>query len=107
MNYCIGVLHLFCNSPIDNGGRNYDESPYKSLDEMHTDILIRWNRKITNGDTVHIPGNISMCGRNEHLIALVAQMKRKKVLVKGNHDYKELSDSFDRKSYKVVMSRGV
>lgn len=120
MNYYISDLHLFARSQVDNGGKNYDGRPYKTLDEMHTDILSRWNKKITNGDTVYILGDISMRGRNDNLIALVAQMKGRKVLVKGNHDdisdyrfkqlfaeicdYKELSDCFEGKNYKVVLS---
>lgn len=120
MNYYISDLHLFARSQIDNGGKNYDGRPYKTLDEMHTDILTRWNKKITNGDKVYILGDISMRGRNDNLIALVAQMKGRKVLVKGNHDdisdyrfkqlfaevcdYKELSDCFEGKNYKVVLS---
>ncbi len=120
MNYYISDLHLFARSQVDNGGKNYDGRPYKTLDEMHTDILTRWNKKITNGDTVYFLGDISMRGRNDNLIALVAQMKGRKILVKGNHDdisdyrfkqlfaeicdYKELSDCFEGKNYKVVLS---
>ena len=75
MNYYIRDLHLFARNQVDNGGKNYDGRPYKTLDEMHTDILSRWNKKITNGDTVYILGDISMRGRNDNLIALAAQMK--------------------------------
>ena len=120
MNYYISDLHLFCNSQVNNGGVNYDGRPFKSLDEMHECILRRWNEKVTNGDTVYILGDISMRGKNEALIALVAQLKGKKVLIKGNHDdlsdyrykqlfydtldYKELADSFEGRTYKVVLS---
>lgn len=87
---------------------------------MHEDILKRWNKKVTNGDVVYILGDMSMRGRNESLIELVAKLKGRKVLIKGNHDdindyrykqlfeqicdYKELSDSFEGKSYKLVLS---
>lgn len=120
MNYYISDLHFFCRSQIDNGGKNYDRRPYKSFEEMNTDMLARWNRKITNGDTVYILGDLSMRGQNEELIALIARMKGKKILVKGNHDqlsdyrlkqlfseicdYRELSDSFEGKSHKIVLS---
>lgn len=120
MNYYISDLHLFCNSQVNNGGVNYDGRPFKSLDEMHECILRRWNEKVTNGDMVYILGDISMRGKNEALIALVAQLKGKKVLIKGNHDdlsdyrykqlfydtldYKELADSFEGRTYKVVLS---
>lgn len=61
-----------------------------------------------------------MRGKNENLIALVAQLKGQKVLVKGNHDdvsdarykqlfheicdYKEITDSFEGRSYKLILS---
>jgi calcineurin-like phosphoesterase family protein len=86
---------------------------------MHTYILNRWNSKITNGDTVYILGDIALKGRNDALIAMVAQLKGKKVLIKGNHDdikdyryaqlfheiceRKELSETFEGKSYKLVL----
>jgi len=120
MNYYISDLHFFCNSQVDNGvGVNYDGRPFKSLDEMHTYMLQRWNEKITNGDTVYILGDVAFRGRNDALIALVAQLKGKKVLVKGNHDdlsdyrfkqlyheicdYKEISDNFDGQAYKLCL----
>ena len=69
MNYYISDLHFFCRSQIDNGGRNYDGRPFKTLEEMHEKILTRWNEKITNGDNVYILGDIAMRGKNEQLIA--------------------------------------
>lgn len=120
MNYYISDLHFFARSQLDNGGCNYDKRPYKTLEEMHEDILNRWNKKITNGDVVYILGDVSMRGRNEKLIELVAKLKGRKVLIKGNHDdvedyrykqlfaniydYRELSDSFEGKTYKLVLS---
>ena len=120
MNYYISDLHLFCRSQVDNGGVNYDGRPFKSLDEMHEYILRRWNEKVNNGDTVYVLGDVAMRGKNDALIALVAQLKGKKVLIKGNHDdlgdyrykqlfyeildYKELSDSYEGKTHKVVLS---
>lgn len=120
MNYYISDLHFFARSQIDNGGCNYDGRPYKTLEEMHEDILKRWNKKVTNGDVVYILGDLGMRGRNELLIELVAKLKGRKILIKGNHDdvtdyrykqlfeqiceYKEVSDSFEGKSYKLVLN---
>ena len=57
---------------------------------------------------------------NEELIALVAQLKGRKILIKGNHDdvsdiryknifeeiydYKEITDYADKDAYKLVLS---
>lgn len=120
MNYYISDLHFFCGSQIESGRINYDNRPYQTLEEMHEDMKKKWNRKVTNADTVYILGDIGMRGHSEELIALVAQLKGRKVLVKGNHDdlsdyrlqqlffdiadYKEVSDSFKGKSYKLALS---
>lgn len=119
MNYYISDLHLFCKSQTNDGSVNYDNRPFNSLDEMHEYILKKWNEKVTNGDTVYILGDISMRGRNDELIALVAQLKGHKTLLAGNHedlsdyrykqlfeeicDYKEITDHFDGQAYKLVL----
>lgn len=85
MNYYISDLHFCCASQLAGSGSGYDERDYKTLEEMHTDMLARWNRKVTNGDTVYILGDLSKRGKSEELIALVAQLKGHKILVHGNH----------------------
>ena len=62
------------------------DSVFESIKEMQETIVNNWNRKVTNGDTVYILGDVSMRGKKEDLIALVATLKGRKVLVKGNHD---------------------
>jgi len=120
MNYYISDLHLFCNSQLSSSKRNYDNRPFQDIDEMNEYIKKCWNKKVTNADTVYILGDISMKGRSEALIAYMSVLKGKKILIKGNHDdlsdyrlkqvfydicdYKELSDSYEGKSYKVVLS---
>ena len=60
-----------------------------------------------------------MRGKNSALLALVAQLKGKKILFRGNHDdlsdyryqrlfeeitdYREIADSFDGKTYKLCL----
>lgn len=120
MNYYISDLHFFCNSQVDNGiGENYDDRPFKSLGEMHNAMLQRWNEKVTNGDTVYILGDIALRGRSDALVGLVAQLKGKKILLRGNHDdltdyrykqlfyeildYKELTEMIDGKAQKLCL----
>ena len=69
MNYYISDLHLFHEASIGFDGR-----PFRNLEEMHAEIVRKWNSKVTNGDTVYILGDVSMRGKNEDLIALVAIM---------------------------------
>ena len=119
MNYYISDMHLFCKNQTNEGTANYDGRPYDTVEEMNRDLLRRWNAKVTNADTVYILGDISMRGKSDELIGLVAQLKGKKVLIKGNHDElsdlrytqlfteicerKELTDCFGGRAYKLVL----
>ncbi|MFR2606705.1 MAG: hypothetical protein ACLTAX_17030 [Waltera sp.] len=73
MNYYISDLHLFHEAAI-----RFDDRPFRDLEEMHTEIVKRWNEKVNNGDTVYILGDVSMRGKNEDLIALAAILKGKR-----------------------------
>ena len=118
MNYYISDLHFFSKNQTAEG-LNFDNRPFKNVDEMHETILNNWNSRVTNGDTVYILGDISNRGKNEDLIALVAKLKGKKVLIVGNHedirdyrykqlfhaiyDYLEITDHADKQPYKLVL----
>ena len=118
MNYYISDLHFFSKNQTAEG-LNFDNRPFKNVDEMHAAILNNWNSRVTNGDTVYILGDISNRGKNEDLIALVARLKGKKVLIIGNHedirdyrykqlfhaiyDYLEITDLVDKQPYKLVL----
>ena len=118
MNYYISDLHFFSKNQTAEG-LNFDNRPFKNVDEMHGVILNNWNSRVTNGDTVYILGDISNRGKNEDLIALVAKLKGKKVLIIGNHedirdyrykqlfhaihDYLEITDHVDKQPYKLVL----
>ena len=119
MKYYISDMHFF-HKNVTKEGNNFDNRTFNSLAEMHQYMKEKWNSKITNGDTVYILGDIAMRGTNEELIALVAQLKGRKVLIKGNHDdvsdmryknifeeiydYKEITDYVDQDAYKLVLS---
>lgn len=119
MNYYISDMHFF-HKNVTKEGNNFDNRTFNSLAEMHQYMKEKWNSKITNGDMVYILGDIAMRGTNEELIALVAQLKGRKVLIKGNHDdvsdmryknifeeiydYKEITDYVDQDAYKLVLS---
>ncbi len=119
MNYYISDLHFCCKSQTKDGEVNYDNRPFVNLDEMHSYILQQWNAKINNGDTVYILGDMAFRYKGNDLIALVAQLRGKKVLLKGNHDdvsdyrykqlfheicdYKELTENVEGKAYKLCL----
>ena len=119
MNYYISDLHLFSKNQTKQG-KNFDDRPFDTVQDMNDAILKNWNSVVTNGDTVYILGDISNRGKNEDLFALVARLKGKKVLISGNHDdvtdyrykqlfyaiydYLELTDYADKAAYRLVLS---
>lgn len=78
---------------------DFDDRPFDNLDEMHSTIKEKWNKKVTNGDTVYILGDMAMRGTQEDLIAFVSTLKGHKIMVRGNHDdirdlrYKQMYDA--------------
>lgn len=115
MKYYISDLHLFHENAI-----RFDQRPFESVQQMHDTILKNWNDRVMNGDYVYILGDVSMRGKNEDLIAFVARLKGRKVLIRGNHDdvsdyryqqlfaeicdYKEIHDSVGKEKYGLVLS---
>ena len=49
MNYYISDLHFLHKNCIQ-----FDERPFSDIEEMQRVMVEKWNRKITNGDTVYI-----------------------------------------------------
>lgn len=96
MNYYISDLHLLHENVL-----RFDNRPFETIENMQETIVNNWNRKVTNGDTVYILGDVSMRGKKEDLISLVATLKGRKVLVKGNHD--DVSDyRYQQLYYEIV-----
>lgn len=87
MNYYISDLHLFHEASI-----RFDNRPFGYLDEMHEAVVSRWNNKVNNGDTVYILGDMSMRGKKEDLISLVATLKVKKSLLKATMMMCQITD---------------
>lgn len=115
MKYYVSDLHLFHENAI-----RFDQRPFGSVQQMHDTILKNWNDRVMNGDYVYILGDVSMRGKNKDLIAFVARLKGRKVLIRGNHDdvsdyryqqlfveicdYKEIHDSVGKEKYGLVLS---
>lgn len=118
MNYYISDLHLFHKNVTDEGS-NFDNRPFKTLEEMHSTIKEQWNERITGADHIYILGDLAW-KENEETISFVSTLRGNKHLVLGNHDrckdqrykqlfvevvdYKEAKDIVDGKEYYVVMS---
>ena len=111
-NYFISDLHFGCQN-------KYEERT------LEHDIIIKenWNYIVHNDDNVYILGDIGRIGNNkdnEYLCQIISTLKGRKHLILGNHDdlrdirlkqlfveicdYKEITDNFNCRSYKIVLS---
>lgn len=61
------------------------DRPFESIEQMDSVLIERWNRKVTNGDTVYILGDL-MFRNKKPPEEYLRQLKGKKHLIIGNHD---------------------
>lgn len=64
---------------------DYDDRPFKTVEEMNDELIKRWNTRAHEDDTVYILGDMFWCSQTE-AIPILERLNGKKVLVKGNHD---------------------
>lgn len=90
-----------------------------TLDEMHTEMVNRWNKKVNNSDHVYILGDVGHRGYAKMHTELLSQLKGHKHLIVGNHDdvsdlrtrqifeeicpYKKITDNFNGINNNVVL----
>lgn len=95
--FYISDLHLFDKNIIKSANR-----PHKNLKEMHIDIIIKWNKKVSKNDIVYIVGDVASPNNlyeTRELIKILKLLNGKKVLVIGNHDREMIKDSSFRKCF--------
>lgn len=120
MNFYISDLHLN-HENVTQSGKNFDNRPFKDVEQMSNVIERNWNSVVKNSDTVYILGDV-VWRLDENVISMFARLKGKKVLVLGNHDnrslkdhrfsilfdeivpYKEIVDNISGKQYKLILS---
>lgn len=118
MNYYTSDLHFGQKSLLATG--KWKERPFKTLDEMNSELIKRWNKKVTNADHVYILGDVGARGYQNMHPEYLCQLKGQKHLILGNHDdvsdarvkqlfveicdYKKISDNKKGQSRTVVLS---
>ena len=117
-NYFISDLHIE-HKNVTAEGTNFDGRPFQTLEEMHEEIVQRWNARVHNNDDVWLLGDTAW-KENETAIALIARLKGRKHAIKGNHcrfkderykqlfveicDYKEITDNINGINHNLVLS---
>jgi calcineurin-like phosphoesterase family protein len=60
---------------------------YKDVDDMDRRMIEEWNDIVADQDLIYILGDVSFKGIGP-TVEILQQLKGKKILIKGNHDYK-------------------
>lgn len=63
----------------------YENRPFKDVDEMNMELVCRWNSVVGPKDTVYHLGDFGL-GKKEDLRYILSLMNGTKVLIRGNHD---------------------
>lgn len=105
MNYYISDTHFFHQNIL-----HFDNRPFKDFIEMNRAIINNWNNVVTNEDTVYILGDFCWL-KEDKWIEILDELKGNKVLIRGNHDLKNMpanlkSKFADIKDYKEIDDNG-
>ena len=63
----------------------YDNRPFKTVEEMNTALVERWNSVVTPTDTVYVLGDM-FWGGEAKAVSVLDSLNGKKVLIVGNHE---------------------
>lgn len=105
MNRYISDLH-FGHANI----LKFDNRPFRNTEEMETALIENWNSTVSAGDTTYILGDFCR-GKEPDWKRIVPLLNGNKVLIRGNHDLKEMTSSLkkmfqDIKDYKEITDGG-
>lgn len=106
-------MNIFYISDLHFGHFNimrFDNRPFKSVEEMDKTLIENWNSVVNKEDTVYILGDFCWLTEDEW-VKILKQLNGNKVLIRGNHDLKNMSQQLrnmfqDVKDYKEVKDNG-
>lgn len=92
--WVISDTHFYHKNIID-----YCNRPFASVEEMHKELIKRWNNTVAKDDIVYHLGDFAF-GSKEQVAEIVGQLNGRIRLIMGNHDHKKWKDylacGFDR-----------
>lgn len=74
----------------------FDHRPFENIEEMESVMVSNWNSVVKNDDTTYILGDFCW-NKESEWIRILDSLNGNKVLIRGNHDIKEMSATLKRK----------
>ena len=87
MNYFISDMHIGHDNVL-----RFDNRPFADVEEMNRKLMENWNARVNANDTVYILGDF-IWGKEENWPSIVEALSGNKVLIRGNHDPKQFSNT--------------
>lgn len=105
-NFYISDLHLGHQNVI-----KFDARPFTTTEEMEEVIVVNWNAVVGKDDTTYILGDFCWSKDEKEWIRILNRLNGSKVLIKGNHDLRQMSANLkskfaDIKDYKEITDNG-
>ena len=95
----------FYTSDLHFGHKNiieYENRPFRTVEEMDEALILAWNRKVRKGDEVYILGDFGFIS-GERANIILRRLNGQKYLIRGNHDNSFLKDkTFDRTRFEWI-----
>jgi calcineurin-like phosphoesterase family protein len=82
---------------------NYCDRPFKTVQDMDKYIIDKWNKTVTNDDTIIHCGDFALVP-GEEIRNYAQQLNGHKILIRGNHDRKGIG-FFESCGFEVIREK--
>jgi len=86
VNHTIGLLLMSTDYYGHHNIIKYCDRPFKSIEEMDSEIIKRFNSVVRHEDCVIHAGDFTLNNR-EHMQKYITQLNGQNIFLKGSHDY--------------------
>lgn len=96
MKYYTSDLHFYHAKVI-----GYETRPFDTLEQMHENLISKWNTKVEPTDEVFVLGDFAFC-HGSAANQLLDCLQGRKYLILGNHDSFAKESSFDTTKFEWI-----
>lgn len=103
--YVVSDTHFFDEHLL--GVDRFAPRPFASVDEMNETIIRHWNERVSDDDLVFHLGDIAVNYTkplrvgDEQVLKVLEELHGRMVLIKGNHDRRDLFKFLERHNYEI------